>query len=153
MIVLAFLACAGLGAAVMAIFQIGELRTRIETLEAALRRIEGARDRPVSDKPSPAVPPPLPKFLTEPPATPVVPPVPTPVQIAPQRPVVNWESFVGVRMFAWIGGLAFFLGVVFFVKYAFDNNLISPRIRIAAGAIAGLTLVGLGLLPALRKYR
>ena len=28
-------------------------------------------------------------------------------------------------MFAWIGGLALFLGLAFFVRYSFENNLIS----------------------------
>src|SRR5437764_5955806 len=48
-------------------------------------------------------------------------PLPTSRSVAP-----NWESLLGVKLFAWIGGFAFFLGVVFFVKYAFDNNLITP---------------------------
>jgi uncharacterized membrane protein len=58
-----------------------------------------------------------------------------------------------VRLFAWIGGLAFFLGVVFFVKYAFENNLITPPMRVIAGAIVGIALGLLGMVPALRRYR
>ena len=27
-------------------------------------------------------------------------------------PSVNWESILGVKLFAWVGGLALFLGVV-----------------------------------------
>ncbi|MFL6515898.1 MAG: DUF2339 domain-containing protein [Chthoniobacterales bacterium] len=153
MILLAFLACAGLGVAIMAIAQIGTLRARIESLEAALRRSGSGDAQPVVAKPSPSVPPPLPQFVNQPsPRSIASTPLPV-IETAHQHPAVNWESFVGVRMFAWIGGLAFFLGVVFFVKYAFENNLISPRIRIAVSALVGLTLIGIGLLPVLRKYR
>jgi len=152
MILLAFLACAGLGAAIIAISQIGSLRTRIESLEAALRESGRGGDQPVVPKRSSSVPPPLPQFVTQPPP-PVLSSPPRSTPAAHQRPPVNWESFVGVRMFAWIGGLAFFLGVVFFVKYAFENNLISPPIRIAASAVVGVALIAVGLLPSLRKYR
>ena len=31
---------------------------------------------------------------------------------------------MGVKLFAWLGGLALFFGVVFFVKYAFEHDLI-----------------------------
>ncbi len=34
---------------------------------------------------------------------------------------------MGAKLFAWIGGLALFLGVAFFVKYSFEHNLISPN--------------------------
>ena len=69
-----------------------------------------------------------------------------------QVPAINLESIVGVRLFAWIGGLALFLGVVFFVKYAFDNNLVTPRMRILSGGFVGLILIGAGITPALRRY-
>ena len=36
---------------------------------------------------------------------------------------------MGVKLFAWLGGLALFLGVAFFIKYSFDNNLVSPQLR------------------------
>ena len=67
-------------------------------------------------------------------------------------PGINWESFVGVRLFAWIGCLALFLGVVFFVKYAFENNLVGPRMRIFSGGLVGLILIGAGITPALKRY-
>ncbi len=37
---------------------------------------------------------------------------------------------MGVKLFAWLGGLALFLGVVFMVKYSFENNLITPLGRV-----------------------
>ena len=68
-------------------------------------------------------------------------------------PSVNWESILGVKFFAWIGGFTLFLGVVFFVRYAFENNLITPRMRVIAGALIGTGLIIAGVLPALRRYR
>src|SRR5262249_29710795 len=65
----------------------------------------------------------------------------------------NWESILGVKLFAWIGGFALFLGVVFFVKYAFDNNWITPGMRIISGALVGAGLIGVSLLPPVRRYR
>src|ERR1700737_5249643 len=125
MIVEALLALIALVVSIVAIAQLSALRNRIENLEKKLSQLP----EPSEPKRRPAaIPPPLPPFLQNlsPPA--VTPPAATPI---PDRvPGINWESFVGVRLFAWIGGLALFLGVVFFVKYAFENNLVTPRMRI-----------------------
>src|SRR5438552_2164154 len=83
------------------------------------------------------VPPPIPeRFLKE-----AVPQITTPA-----RPPINWEQFMGAKLFAWIGGLALFLGVAFFVKYYFEHNLISPELRVAIGFVVGTGLVIGGLL-------
>src|SRR5207237_17993 len=60
---------------------------------------------------------------------------------AAARPPINWEQLMGAKLFAWIGGLALFLGVAFFVKYSFEHNLISPELRVAIGFLAGIALV------------
>ena len=52
---------------------------------------------------------------------------------------------MGAKLFAWIGGLALFLGVAFFVKYSFEHNLIPPEVRVAIGFAVGLVLVVGGL--------
>ena len=52
---------------------------------------------------------------------------------------------MGAKLFAWIGGLALFLGVAFFVKYSFEHNLIPPEMRVAIGFVVGLALVAGGL--------
>lgn len=54
------------------------------------------------------------------------------------------EQFMGVKLFAWIGGLALFIGIVLFVKYAFEHNLIPPAMRTAIGAVIGLSLAMVG---------
>ena len=59
---------------------------------------------------------------------------------------------MGVKLLAWIGGLAAFLAVAFFVKYSFDNNLISPEVRMALGFIAGLGLLVGGVVMSRKDY-
>ncbi|MDB6118307.1 MAG: hypothetical protein JWO08_2088 [Verrucomicrobiaceae bacterium] len=87
---------------------------------------------------TPAAPPPLP------------PPFPRPVE--PVAKAMSFEQFLGVKMFAWVGGLALFLGIVFFVKYAFERDLIPPAARIAIGFITGMGLLGGGLYVQSRKH-
>ena len=58
---------------------------------------------------------------------------------------IDWEQFLGVKLFAWIGGLVLFLGVAFFVKYSFDHNLISPQMRLVAAYLLGIGLLIGGL--------
>ena len=60
---------------------------------------------------------------------------------------------MGVKLFAWIGGFALFLGVVFLVKYSFENNLITPLMRVVIGAAIGGALVAAGWFTARRNYR
>ena len=97
-----------------------------------------------------SVPPPLPEEVITA-ATSVAPPEPPPPHTAkppapePSLPAINWEQFMGAKLFAWIGGLALFLGVAFFVKYSFEHNLIPPELRVAIGFAVGLALVGGGL--------
>ncbi len=68
------------------------------------------------------------------------------------RPSINWEQFMGVKGFAWIGGFALFLGVSFFIKYSFDNNLIPPQMRMALGFLTGIGLLVGGVLMSRKKF-
>jgi uncharacterized membrane protein len=70
----------------------------------------------------------------------------------PPLRVINWEQFMGVKLFAWLGGLALFLGVGFFVKYSFDQGLISPPVRVGIGLVTGLGLLLGGLRLSREKY-
>lgn len=53
----------------------------------------------------------------------------------------HFEEAVGFKWFGRIGILALVLGVAFFVKYAFDNNLIGYLARIIIGVIFGVGLI------------
>ena len=70
----------------------------------------------------------------------------------PAKAAINWEQFMGVKGFAWVGGLALFLGVAFFIKYSFDNNLVPPAVRAATGFIAGLGLLAGGLVMSRKNF-
>lgn len=63
----------------------------------------------------------------------------------PLLPNLTLEAFMGVKLFAWVGGLALFLGVVFFIRYSFEHNLVTPQMRIAIGGLTGLGLIAGGL--------
>lgn len=127
--------------------------SRLNKLEREVRELK-SRLGPVVPQPAPATqtsPPIIEQPVSAPPPI-VPPPLPAPPIASPREPF-NWESLVGVKLFAWIGGLAFFLGVVFFVKYAFENNLVTPVMRIAIGAVVGVLLVCVGAFSATRRYR
>lgn len=127
-----------------------------ETLLQERRRREAQPPPPLPVMPpEPVIPPEpaIPQPVFPEPITPEAPPVmaetaaaaPTPAPIAPPArpslPSIDWEQFMGVKLFAWIGGFALFLGIAFFVKYSFDNNLISPQLRVALSFLTGLGLV------------
>ncbi len=97
-------------------------------------------------------PPPLPPPL---PAPAPVPPTPVP-EAAPliSRPaLLDWEKFMGVKLFAWVGGFALFLAAALFIKYAFERDLIPPGLQVALGFALGLGLAGGGWLLRRREYR
>ena len=91
------------------------------------------------------------------------PPLPAPadsVSTPPSRPTpsrvlakpLDWEKFLGVKLFAWVGGFALFLGIAFFIKFSFERNLIPPALRVALGFATGLGLVIGGVLLKKRAY-
>ena len=48
---------------------------------------------------------------------------------------------MGAKIFAWVGGFALFLGVIFFVKLSIERGWISPELRTALGFVTGAGLV------------
>jgi len=112
--------------------------------------------RPAAVTPPPAMvapPPPAPSPVEPPMLPPVIPPVrPVYVPPAPAKPVINWEQFMGAKLFAWLGGLALFLGVAFFVKYSFEHDWISNEMRVALGFLFGAGLIVGGLKISREKY-
>ncbi len=91
-----------------------------------------------------------------------VPPLPEPPFVEAKDPEpefvplisrIDWEQFMGAKLFAWLGGFALFLGVVFFIKYSFEHNLVPPQVRVAIGYLIGLGLVVGGLRIPRERYR
>jgi hypothetical protein len=161
--------------AVSAKNRLAEVLNRLSALESEVARLklEKGSPQPVelqSSRPS------QPTTVTPAPVTPAPVTPPTPISAAPQTsvswpppppaftsppafkppplpiPKIDWEQFVGVKGFAWIGGLALFLGVVFFVKYSFDNNLVPPVLRVTIGFLAGLGLLVGGVVMSRRRF-
>jgi uncharacterized membrane protein len=107
-----------------------------------------------------AIPPMIPPILPRPEAARIepvfaaeaAPVVAAPPLLRPQMPkehraqsAINLESFLGVKLFAWLGGFLLFLAVAFFIKHAFEQNLITPLMRVTFGYLAGIGLVVGGL--------
>lgn len=69
------------------------------------------------------------------------------------KATVDWEQFTGVKLFAWLGGVALFIAFGFFVKVSIDRNWIPPAMRLAISALIGVGLmIGAGFF-AKEKYR
>ena len=60
---------------------------------------------------------------------------------APSR---NVEQAIASRWFVWLGGAAVALGGLLLVKYAHDNNLVPPALRVAIGLAIAAALVFAG---------
>lgn len=105
--------------------------------------------------PPPAEPAILPPIKPGPivPAEPIRPAGPPRAAEPHWRPAINWEQFMGVKLFAWLGGLALFLGVAFFIKYSFEHDLIPAEVRMALGFLLGIGLVTGGVLLSAKRYR
>ena len=95
-----------------------------------------------------AMPPPIPPPIA---AAPIV----TPPVAAPPPPElkINWEQFIGVKLFAWVGGLAALFCVAYFIKYSFDHDLVPPAVRAALGFLVGIGLVVGGVMMDRERYR
>ena len=57
----------------------------------------------------------------------------------------DWEVLIGGKVLNRIGALALVIGLGFFLKYAFDNDLISETIRVLIGVSIGILLIVGGL--------
>ena len=77
-----------------------------------------------------------------------IPPIPRPVA----KPVFNWEQFVGVKLFSWLGGLALFFAAALGLKYSFDHDLVPPVVRAAGGFLLGAGLLFSGVLLKRKQY-
>ena len=178
----AFLALLSLIAAGIAIFiamnvrsELRELRTliargQIRVPSPAPQQSEEAPAPAVSEsrvpepeatpiEPLPPPPPPPPPLPVAPPPVPPVPVVEAPVAAAPPPVVVpprvgiDWENLIGIRLFSWIGGIAFVLAVVFLFKLAVEHGWLKPAVRAAFGLIFGASFLIACELRVARNYR
>jgi uncharacterized membrane protein len=63
--------------------------------------------------------------------------IPEPADAPPPPPGFDWESMLGVRGAAWLGGVALVIAALFFAKWSIDQGFFSPVIRIVMLLVAG----------------
>ncbi|MFO1123166.1 MAG: DUF2339 domain-containing protein [Hyphomicrobiales bacterium] len=143
----------------MALNRIGKLETRIAQLKLqleALKSVERVGEdvakpedaRPVAATAEPAAAldmastAPVEAVVAEDQAT--APEPETEIAAPPPAPSRDMEQQLASRWFVWIGGIAIAIGGLLFVKYAYDNGLISPTLQILLGLLAGACLVAVG---------
>ncbi len=167
-----WLAIAGLVAAIAVLYS--ALQGRIDRLETRLSQLEARptsavavaeRDRVVSEtpptpvRPVPSMPVEQPDIVPETPplvaasvrqdeslgtwATDVAPPPPSAPAREP-RSIGDIEDLLSGRILAWVGGLAIFVGAVFFLSLAFSRGWIGPEGRVGIGVGASLLMLATG---------
>ena len=50
---------------------------------------------------------------------------------------IDWESFVGVKLFSWIAGIFLTIGAILFLRYSIDHGWLSAPVQMAIGIAAG----------------
>jgi uncharacterized membrane protein len=98
---------------------------------------------PVLPPPQAAAPPPRPP-RPSPPATPPRPPALLP----PSAPGFDWESLVGLKGAAWLGGIAIVIAGIFLAKMAIERGFFTPELRMISmlvTAVGGLVWAELSL--------
>ncbi|MBI2837996.1 MAG: DUF2339 domain-containing protein [Acidobacteria bacterium] len=114
-----------------------------ELLAAKVReRDVAAAKAAAATTPPPLPPPPHP----QPPSPPPPPPAPSPWS------GIDWEGFVGVKLFSWIAAILLGLGAVLFLRYSIEQGWLSPAIRMSIGVAVGTGLLVLCELKAARGY-
>ena len=128
---------------IVALNKSSKLEVRIAQLKLQVGQLadEIARLRPTPVAPAPEPPPaPVAQIAPEPVAAPeIVTPPPEPA-----KPPHDMEQALASRWFVWIGAIAIAIGGLLFVKYAYDNGLISDALQVALGLLAGAVLVAAG---------
>jgi uncharacterized membrane protein len=114
---------------------------------------------PAFAKGSGAAGPPVPAFQTRtetPPPPPPRPPRQEPPPLPPEPPppafAIDWEAFVGVKLFSAIAGIALVLAAILFLRYSIEQGWLTPPIRVAIGVIVATALLVVCELKAARKY-
>ena len=125
--------------AVVALVKTSSLENKIRQLRAEIVNLTPAPVATVVEKPLEIAE----KVFVEPlPLPEEIPPPPPPAfELPPPR---NMEQALASRWLVWLGGAAIAIGGLLFIKYAHDNGLIPPIIRVLIGWIAAAALVGAG---------
>ena len=152
---LALLAAGGVAVVVVLLRErFARLEREVASLREEVRKISAPVQVPAAAS-SPALPVafPLPPVVFAPPAihpseqtTAAVAAAPrhdsgAPMRGGAEKPPVDWESFVGVKLFSWIAGVFLTIGAVLFLRYSIDRGWFSPPVQMAIGLLAGIGLL------------
>ncbi|MHB8634543.1 MAG: DUF2339 domain-containing protein [Thermoplasmatota archaeon] len=136
--------------------RVTELEAKVRALEARLARLEGEAPQALPTPTAPLAPSWPAAFVppARPPATPDVPRPPSPRPPAPhlRKPKRDWEALVGANWLARAGVLVLGLGVVFFLKLAYDNGWVPLWGRIAIGIVGGAAIFALADILRRKSY-
>ncbi|HEU4927693.1 MAG TPA: DUF2339 domain-containing protein [Vicinamibacterales bacterium] len=84
---------------------------------------------------------------------PRVPPrVPPPPPPRPPAPSFDWESLVGVKLFAAFAGIALVIAAVSFLGYSMQQGWLQPPVRVMIGLAVAIALLVVCEMKAARKY-
>ena len=134
MFLIAFLTIALLILMIILLSRVNGLTLRVRTLQQRLDALEGVS----------AAPPPLPqgdRGIVAPAAAASGPVQAMPTVRRAQKPSRSreeWEALIGGKVLNRIGAVALIVAVGLFLKYAFDQRLISETLRVLIGGLAGL---------------
>jgi uncharacterized membrane protein len=130
---------------------------RVAALEECVRgliyrvwKLEGGpgAGAPLESPPAPEVAP-LAETVPAPPPLEPPPGELTPPREAPGPPPprgLDLEQRIGARWATWVGIVVILVAVALFLKWAFDNAYLGPAARVGLGLVAGLVMLGGGLL-------
>lgn len=124
---------------------VGNLSAKIDGFDSRLKRLEEQKAG-VFEFSAPLPPPPVPKSIT--PGISAMPPESSPLR-APlgefkKYTGENLESYIGKRWLPVAGIISVLFGASFFLKYAFENDLIGEIGRVILGLVGGLIFIGCG---------
>ena len=133
--------------AVIALIVARSANRRVDELRRELDRLRGAGAAPGHPAAEAAAAPPEAEIPIYAPPVPVTPQLPPPAAYR-----FDWENLIGIRLFSWIGGIAFVLAAVFLFKEAVEHGWLRPPIRAAMGLAVGIALLVICELRVARNY-
>jgi uncharacterized membrane protein len=119
-----------------------------------LRFGEPGQHVPPEKKPAVPEPPPTPQPEKEKPEPPASLPVIAGIceEAGPKKAELSLEQRIGTRWILIAGVVTVFVAVAFFLKYAYDNDLIGPFGRVMISAVSGLIALAIGEVTRRREY-
>ena len=127
-------------------------RLRFAKPEQRISAPAGPEPKLPEKKPTAPEPPPIPKPAK--PQPPVSPPDIAAIRqaVGPKKAELSLEQRIGTHWILIAGVVTVFVAVAFFLKYAYDNNLIGPFGRVMIAAFTGLIALIIGEVTRRREY-